>query len=84
MAQRLRLHAFNAWSTGLIPGQENKIPHAHGSAKKKKKRERERERQKENQKEAGLLHVEGEADLLHLMIKQRTLRSSKILKSNLP
>ena len=48
MAQRLRLHAFNAWSTGLIPGQENKIPHAHGSAKKKKK---ERERVTEGESE---------------------------------
>ena len=45
MAQGLRLHAFNAWRTGLIPGQENKIPHAHGVAKKKKK-ERERDRRR--------------------------------------
>ena len=37
-----------------------------------KKKIRERERWWENQKEAGLLQVEGEADLLHLMVKQRT------------
>ena len=50
MAQGLRLHAFNAWRTGLIPGQENKIPHAHGVAKKKKKK-REREREIEGESE---------------------------------
>lgn len=50
----------------------------------RQKKIRERERWRENQKEAGLLQVEGEADLLHLMVKQRTLRISKILKSNLP
>ena len=50
----------------------------------RQKKIRERERWRENQKEAGLLQVEGEADLLHLMVKQITLRISKILKSNLP
>ena len=33
VAQGLGLRAFNAGSTGLIPGQENKIPHAHGATK---------------------------------------------------
>ena len=42
----LGLRAFNTGSTGLIPGQENKIPHAHGTTKKNK-REREMEGESE-------------------------------------
>ena len=38
----------------------------------RQKKMRERDRGREDQKEAGLLQVEGEADLLHLMVKQRT------------
>ena len=38
VVQQLRLYASNAGIVGLIPGQENKIPHAMQLAKKKKKK----------------------------------------------
>ena len=49
VAQGLRLCAFNVGSTGLIPGQENKIPHAYGVTKKKKNRGRERDMEGESE-----------------------------------
>ena len=35
MVHRLRLHTPSAGGLGLIPGQETRIPHAHGAAKNK-------------------------------------------------